>query len=85
MKWICIYRWLADAGVRIASENKLRALSKELIKVEVVPENEIWIKIGGDKGGGSFKMNFQICNVLTPNSKTIFVPSLYMTLSLTFT
>ena len=41
MKWICIYRWLADAGVRIASENKLQALSKEFIKVEVVPENEI--------------------------------------------
>ncbi len=28
----------------------------------------IWVKIGGDKGGGSFKMAFQICNVLHPNS-----------------
>ena len=36
----------------------------------VIPEDEIWIKIGGDKGGGSFKMNFQICNVESPNSKT---------------
>ena len=34
----------------------------------VIPEDEI--KIGGDKGGSSFKMNFQICNVVTPNSKT---------------
>jgi len=24
-------------------------------------EDEIWIKIGGDKGGTSFKMNVQIC------------------------
>ena len=36
----------------------------------VIPADEIWIKIGGDKGGGSFKMNFQICNVSNPNSKT---------------
>ncbi len=35
----------------------------------IIPEDEIWIKIGGDKGGGSFKMNFQICNVKSPNSK----------------
>ena len=33
-----------------------------------MPENELWIKIGGDKGGGSFKMTFQICNVDHPNS-----------------
>ena len=29
---------------------------------------EVWLKIGGDKGGGTFKMNFQIVNVATPNS-----------------
>ena len=29
---------------------------------------KIWLKIGGDKGGGTFKMNFQIVNVSTPNS-----------------
>ena len=33
-----------------------------------IPENEVWIKIGGDKGGGSFKMNSQIVNVPSPNS-----------------
>ncbi len=33
-----------------------------------IPENEVWIKLGGDKGGGSFKMTFQICNVTHPNS-----------------
>lgn len=35
----------------------------------VIPEDEIWVKIGGDKGGGSFKMNFQLVNVERPNSK----------------
>lgn len=33
-----------------------------------IPEDEIWVKLGGDKGGGTFKMNFQVCNVLHPNS-----------------
>ena len=31
--------------------------------------DEIHIKLGGDHGGGSFKMNFQICNTDRPNSK----------------
>ncbi|KAL5481525.1 hypothetical protein EMCRGX_G021706 [Ephydatia muelleri] len=34
----------------------------------VIPASEVWLKIGGDKGGGSFKMNFQIVNVPAPNS-----------------
>ena len=33
-----------------------------------IPSNEIWVKLGGDKGGSSFKMNFQILNVENPNS-----------------
>ena len=33
-----------------------------------IPASEVWLKIGGDKGGGSFKMNFQIVNVPAPNS-----------------
>ena len=36
----------------------------------IIPENEIWVKIGGDKGGGSMKLNFQIANCLNPNSVT---------------
>lgn len=35
-----------------------------------IPEDEIHIKLGGDAGGGSFKMAFQIANVPKPNSKT---------------
>ena len=30
---------------------------------------EIHVKIGGDHGGGSFKMNYQICNTDKLNSK----------------
>ena len=34
----------------------------------VIPENEVWLKLGGDKGGETFKANFQIVNVAAPNS-----------------
>ncbi|XP_070549223.1 uncharacterized protein [Ptychodera flava] len=33
-----------------------------------IPSGEIWCKVGGDKGGGSMKSVFQICNVAHPNS-----------------
>ena len=33
-----------------------------------IPEDEIWVKIGGDRGKSSFKIALQICNVLKPNS-----------------
>ena len=32
-------------------------------------DNEFHIKIGGDHGGGSFKMSYQVCNIEKPNSK----------------
>ena len=35
---------------------------------DTIPSTEIWVKIGGDKGGGSFKSNFQIVNTRAPNS-----------------
>ena len=34
-----------------------------------IPEDEIWVKIGGDHGGGSMKLMLQIGNVVKPNSK----------------
>ncbi|KAK3736237.1 hypothetical protein QZH41_019804, partial [Actinostola sp. cb2023] len=34
----------------------------------IIPQDEIWLKVGGDKGGGTFKMCFQIGNVPSPNS-----------------
>ena len=33
-----------------------------------IPDSEVWMKLGGDKGGRTFKMSFQIVNVHTPNS-----------------
>ena len=35
---------------------------------DTIPENEVWVKIGGDKGHGSFKLNIQVINVNKPNS-----------------
>ncbi len=35
----------------------------------VIPNDELYIKIGGDKGGGSMKFTFQIMNVQNPNSR----------------
>ena len=31
-------------------------------------DNEVHMKIGGDHGGGSFKMSYQIANVVNPNT-----------------
>jgi hypothetical protein len=33
-----------------------------------VPSDEIWVKLGGDKGGGSVKIGFELANVANPNS-----------------
>ena len=34
---------------------------------EAIPQNEIFIKVGGDHGGDSFKFMLQVGNVKTPN------------------
>ena len=36
---------------------------------DTIPQQELWLKLGGDKGHGSFKLNLQLCNVLHPNSQ----------------
>ena len=33
-----------------------------------IPEDKIWVKVGGDHGGGYFKFSFQVGNVLHVNS-----------------
>ena len=38
--------------------------------------DEVWVKIGGDHGGGSFKLSFQLGNVANPNSVKNTVPFL---------
>ncbi|XP_065668237.1 uncharacterized protein LOC136088449 isoform X1 [Hydra vulgaris] len=35
-----------------------------------ITPSEIHLKIGGDHGGGSFKMSYQVANVAKPNSKS---------------
>ena len=42
--------------------------TNQLIWREGMPNNEIWIKLSGDKGGGSTKCGFQIINIEKPNS-----------------
>ena len=34
----------------------------------IIPDTEIWVKLGGNKGGKTFKMNFQLVYVPAPNS-----------------
>ena len=41
----------------------------QLVQHNFIPDNEIHLKIGGDHGGGSFKMCYQIANTENPNSK----------------
>ena len=36
---------------------------------DTIPQDEIWVKVGGDHGGGSFKLTLQIANIANPNSK----------------
>jgi len=39
-----------------------------------IPESEIWIKLGGDHGGGSFKLSFQVANTAHPNAVSNTIP-----------
>ena len=41
----------------------------KLVWKEGMPQNEVWIKFGGDHGGNSFKLCLQVCNVEKPNAK----------------
>ncbi|CAH1242529.1 Hypp6804 [Branchiostoma lanceolatum] len=51
--------------------NQCRKLRSTLTwHTENIPEKEIWVKVGGDHGGGSFKMAFQILNKERPNCKS---------------
>ncbi|GFN92672.1 amine oxidase, partial [Plakobranchus ocellatus] len=36
---------------------------------EKIPQNKVWIKIGGDHGKNSFKVALSICNLSKPNAK----------------
>ena len=36
---------------------------------QTIPDDEIWIKTGGDHGGDSFKLVLEVANTENPNSK----------------
>ena len=36
---------------------------------QTIPDDEIWIKTGGDHGGDSFKLVLEVANIENPNSK----------------
>eukprot|EP00731_Ephydatia_muelleri_P037932 Em0602g1a len=55
-------RWLEASNISLAS---LAGWPGTMV---FLPASEMWIKLGGDKGGGTFKMNFQIINFAAPNS-----------------
>ena len=40
----------------------------------IIPEGKIWVKLGGDHSGGSFKFIMQIGNVANPNSIRNTIP-----------
>ena len=42
----------------------------------VLPNDEVWVKIGGDHGGGSFKFSLQIANTTQPNALHNTIPFL---------
>ena len=41
-----------------------------------LPEDELWVKVGGDHGGHSFKFSFQLVNVMHPNALYNTIPFL---------
>ena len=41
---------------------------------DVIPEDQVWIKLGGDHGGGSFKFVMQVANLDHPNSLNNTIP-----------
>ena len=83
----CVY--IKDLPAFVTEHLEKYAEEKRLIWHEQIPKDEIWVKIGGDHGGGSFKMCFQIVNVEKPNSAQntvvfccFLAPDSYVNLSL---
>ena len=61
--WCYLYNFV---GHVIAHLNSLKECNL-LVAHSFIPEDEIHVKIGGDHGGGSFKMTYQVANVDNPN------------------
>ena len=74
---------LDDHILHLLDENKLLVASFTLLYIiymcyvirasrltwhDKLPSDEIWVKLGGDKGGSCMKVHAQLCNVPSPNS-----------------
>ena len=62
--WAYLYNLVAHVRKRLDNLD----ITRQLLYQKFTNSN-IHIKIGGDHGGGSFKMSYQICNVARPNRK----------------
>ena len=51
---------------RLSTVNNVKE-SDALVNHPFIPKDEIQVKIGGDHGGGSFKISYQIANAMHPN------------------
>ena len=83
----CVY--VKDLIAFITEHLEKYAEERRLICHEQIPKDEIWVKTGGDHGGGSFKMCFKIVNVEKPDSAQnpvvfccFLAPDSYVNLSL---
>ena len=47
----------------------LKLNRENLLQHSNIKDNEVHIKVGGDYGGGSFKICYQVVNVDKPNAK----------------
>ena len=61
--WCFIYNLVGHVLSRLNALQKCNLL----VFHKFIPVDEIHVKIGGDMGGGSFKMTYQIANVNNPN------------------
>ncbi len=61
--------------------DRLKALNQLTWHHGKINPNEIWVKISGDKGGGTMKCGFQIVNVQKPNNPNNYI--LFCTFSAT--
>ena len=63
--WVYIYNIVGHILKRLDDLQKYN----QLLHHEFIPENEIHVKIGGDHGGCTFKMAYQIGNIENLNRK----------------
>ena len=61
--WCYLYNFVGHVIARLNSLNECNLL----VSHKFIPDDEVHVKIGGDHGGGSFKMTYQIANVNNPN------------------